>query len=534
MLARLPPARTRDVGVERDLEAKMSDGAVLLADRWYPKGLGDAPVVLLRSPYGHRQLGFVGRLFAERGYQAVIQSCRGTFGSGGEWEPFRHERDDGRDTLAWLADQRWFGGVMATFGPSYLGLTQWAMLDDPPPALRAVAPAVTATDFRSSVVYPGGAFALESTLNWVNQVEHQEESAPRVLRSMVTGGRIVRRATATAPVGLSDVRTVGHRVGWYQDWMAHDAPDDPWWKAIDFGPHLRNAPPATLLGGWYDLFLPWQVADYAALKAAGRTARLTIGPWTHASPAGMGVALRDGLDWFDVHLRGQASRRDDPVRVFVMGSRRWVDLPEWPPAAEVQRWHLHAGGRLDRAAPAASAPDRYRYDPADPTPGVGGPSLDARRAGPKDQRAREQRADVLTYTSEPLGEDLTVVGPLAVDLWVRSSLEHGDFFVRLCDVSPKGRSTNLADGIIRLHPGDVESADGGKRQLRIDMWPTANTFRAGHRVRLQVSSGAHPLFARNFGSGEPFATTTTLRAADHEVFHDPDHPSAIQLPVAAL
>src|SRR5580704_14113266 len=157
-LAKLPPARTHDVTVERDLEAKMADGAVLLADRWFPSRTSGAapPVVLLRSPYGRRQMGPLGRLFAERGYQAIIQSCRGTFGSGGGWEPFRHEREDGRATLAWVAAQPWCDGSMATFGPSYLGLTQWALVDDPPPGLRAMAPAVTATDFRRSVVFPGG------------------------------------------------------------------------------------------------------------------------------------------------------------------------------------------------------------------------------------------------------------------------------------------------------------------------------------------------------------------------------------------
>ena len=533
-LAKLPAARTRNVAVERGLEAKMPDGTVLLADRWYPDAPRQAPVVLLRSPYGRRQIGLVGRLFAERGYQAVIQSCRGTFGSGGEWDPFRHEREDGRATLAWVAEQPWFGGAIATFGPSYLGLVQWALVEDAPSTLRAIAPAVTATDFRRSVVYPGGVFALESILTWAHQVEHQEEGGLRVLLSMARGSARVRRAAMATPVGAADTEVVGHRVDWFQDWIAHDRPDDPWWDPIDFGHCHRDAPPATLVGGWYDMFLPWQIADYEALQAAGRTARLTIGPWTHAAPAGLGMAVRDGIDWFDTHLAGRPPTRPSGVRLFVMGSRRWVDLPAWPPVAEAQRWHLHGGGRLDRAAPAASPPDRYRYDPDRPTPGPGGPSLDPRNAGPKDQRRREERSDVLTYTSEPMTEDMTVAGPLAADLWVRSSLDHADWFVRLCDVSPKGRSVNLADGILRLRPDDVEREADGSSHLHIGMWPTANTFRAGHRVRLQVSSGAHPLFARNLGSGEPLATAVNAEASEHAVLHDPDHPSAIELPVSRI
>lgn len=536
-LARLPRAHTYDVSVERDLEAKMADGAVLLADRWYPRvAAGTTPaVVLLRSPYGRRQLGPLGRLFAERGYQAVVQSCRGTFGSGGIWEPFRNEREDGQATLEWLADQQWFGAAVVTFGPSYLGLTQWAVADDPPAYLRAMAPAVTATDFRDAVVYPGDAFALETALTWAYQVEHQELSRLRVLAAMVSSWRTLRAAYPTLPVSETDERAVGHHVGFFQDWLAHDAPGDPWWEPVDFGRGLASAPPCSLVGGWHDIFLPGQVADYQALLAAGRTARLTIGPWTHTSPRAMATIVRDGLEWFDAFVGAKPSPlRRDPVRIFVMGSRRWVDLPTWPPPADLQRWHLHTGGHLDPAAPVASRPSRYRYDPADPTPGVGGPSLDWKDAGPKDQRRREARPDVLTYTSARLGDDLTVAGPLAVELYLRSSLEHTDFSVRLCDVSPKGKSTNLSDGILRLRPGSVDKVDDGSFRLRIAMWPTANTFRRGHQIRLQVSSGAHPLFIRNTGTGEPLATATELLAADQEVLHDPEHPSALELPISPL
>ncbi len=170
----------------------------------------------------------------------------------------------------------------------------------------------------------------------------------------------------------------------------------------------------------------------------------------------------------------------------------------------------------------------------DPTPAVGGASLNVHSAGRKDQRRREHRHDVLTYTSPVLTEDLTVIGPLTAELYLRSSLEHTDFFVRLCDVSEKGRSSNISDGIVRLAPGSVHKEEDGVFRLEIAMWPTANTFLAGHRLRLQVSSGAHPLFCRNTGTGEPLATATTMRSADQEVFHDAARPSSIALPVVRL
>ncbi|HVB91943.1 MAG TPA: CocE/NonD family hydrolase [Acidimicrobiales bacterium] len=536
-VAKLPPAHTHDVSVERDLTAKMPDGVALLADRWYPTDPGTSapPTILLRSPYGRRQLGMIGRLFAERGYQVLLQSCRGTFGSAGDWVPMRNEQADGRATLEWIAAQPWFDGRLVTFGPSYLGLTQWAVAEDAPDFVKAMALNNTASNFRDAIVYPGGSFALETALTWLYQLAHQELRPGLVLRSQLRAAKVVASASSVLPVAKSDSAAIDHPVPYYQDWLVHETPGDTWWDPINFGRRLDQVPPATLVGGWYDLFLPDQVADYEALRRAGRPARLTIGPWTHSSARGMAEALRDGLDWFGEQLGDRhASDARAPVKVFVMGSGTWREFSHWPPTAETQRWYLGRGGTLGSTNPGDSPPDRFHYNPADPTPGLGGPSLNFRSAGRKDQRKRERRRDVLTYTSGVMAAELTVIGPLTATLYFRSSLEHTDFFVRLCDVSPQGKSTNLSDGIVRLTPGAVTKDDDGTFRLEISLWPTANTFAPGHRIRLQVSSGAHPLFARNTGTGEPLASATKLRSADQEVLHDGDHPSSIALPVVQL
>ncbi|HEY6429599.1 MAG TPA: CocE/NonD family hydrolase, partial [Acidimicrobiales bacterium] len=223
-----------------------------------------------------------------------------------------------------------------------------------------------------------------------------------------------------------------------------------------------------------------------------------------------------------------------PVRLFDMGTKSWQEFSQWPPAGETQRWYLGRWGTLGLEPPTESGVDHFHYNPRDPTPAVGGASLNIRSAGRKDQRRREHRHDVLTYTSPVLTDDLSVIGPLSATLYLRSSLEHTDFHVRLCDVDPKGKSTNLSDGIVRLTPKSVRTRKDGSFTLEISMWPTANTFKAGHRIRLQVSSGAHPLFARNAGTGEPLATGSNLRSADQEVFHDKARPSSIALPVVTL
>ncbi|MDQ2728617.1 MAG: CocE/NonD family hydrolase [Actinomycetota bacterium] len=534
--AKLPPARSHAVSVERDLRTPMPDSAVLLADRWYPTTGDRPPVVILRSPYGRHQLGLVGRLLAERGYCAFIQSTRGSFGSAGGWEPFRNEQTDGHATHAWVAEQPWFGGTSATYGPSYLGLTQWAVAGDPPEHLRAMALSITASSFRDAATYPGGSFSLETGATWIDLIESQERALPRIAWAHARAERRLRRVYTTLPLSRADSVSVGRSLSFYQDWLVHEQPGDPWWDPVDFGGDLSRVPPASLVGGWYDVFLPAQIADFVALRAAGRHARLTVGPWTHTSLAGTGAQLRDGIEWFDEHLLGRRPARPHPgVRLFVQGSERWVDLDTWPPPATTERWHLHAGGRLERSEPAASAPDRFRYDPADPTPGVGGPSLNWRTSGPRNQARREQRPDVVSYTSDALTGDVTIAGPLNAEIWFRSSAPSTDVFVRLCDVDDDGVSINISDGIVRTHPDDGERADDdGTIRVRVAMWPTATTFAAGHRFRLQVSSGAHPLFARNPGSDERLGSATTVIVADQAVLHDPDHPSAIELPVSRV
>ncbi len=533
-LVRLPPPTSSDVAVERDLAAEMIDGALLLADRWYTnrRVTTGSPIVLMRTPYGRKQLGFIGRLFAERGYQAIIQSCRGTFDSGGEWVPFRNEQADGRATLDWMSSQPWFDGKVATFGPSYLGLTQWALAQDCPDYLKAMALDVTASNFRNAVVYPSGCFGLETALAWMYQLENQESGVLRSIRAQLARRRSLGAAFGALPVSDADSALLGRKVAFFQDWLLHERPGDAWWDPVDFSQEVRSVPPSTHVAGWYDIFLPRQLDDYEALRRAGRSARLTVGPWSHVSPGGLAAMLRDGIDWFDCSFSDTPSHSArSVVRVFVMGGRRWVEMPDWPPPSSEERWYLHAGARLERSLPSDSHADHYRFDPRDPTPAHGGASLNSASAGAKDQRKRESRRDVLTYSSDVLEDDMTVIGPVRANIHVRSNLEDADFFVRLCDVSIRGRSKNLSDGIVRLrHCGSIRAPDGSL-PIQIDMWPTANTFKRGHRIRIQVSSCAYPLFARNGGTGEPIHNSVNLRVSDNEIFHDPEHLSYVSLPV---
>ncbi len=531
MLARLPPALTSGISIQRGVEIVMPDGVTLLADRYRARGHGSQPVVLMRSPYGRTGIWSLGaRLFAERGYQVIIQSCRGTGGSGGEFNAYRYEAHDGRATLAWMERQPWFPGKVAMFGPSYLGIVQWAIATDPPDTLCAMAAPISSARVRA-FTYPGGTFSLESTLTWLALLARRWRGGRVRLRDQLAARRRLALGFSTLPLGDADMAVTGERVPFYQDWLAR-MDDDAFWEPVEYDRRLGSLTvPVTMVTGWYDMFLPAQLADYLELRAAGCEVRLTVGPWKHTDPGAAGESLRDAFDWFGTHLLdGGAGAARSRVRLFVGGARRWLEVDEWPPPARRVRWHLHPGGLLHTRTPESSAPDRYRYDPRDPTPSVGGTVL-APSGGPRDNRALERRGDVLVYTTAPLVRDVEVVGPIAADLHVRSTLEHTDFFVRICDVEPSGASLNICDGLVRLTPPQWRRGRDGVATLEVPLWPAAHVFRRGHRIRVQVSSGAHPRFARNLGGGEPLPTAVTMHVADQEVWHDPDHPSAIVLPI---
>jgi putative CocE/NonD family hydrolase len=526
---KLPAAAPGGVRVERDLRVPMRDGVELLADLYTPWDAGPMPTVLVRTPYGRRgAYGLLyGLVYAQRGLQVLVQSVRGTFGSGGEFAPF-DERDDGLDTVDWVEAQPWHEGALVMAGASYLGLVQWAVAGAAGDRLAAIVPTVTASQFHGATY--GGGLALESLASWHTMVSVQEKP----LAGLHMLGRLakLRGAYDHLPLGELDLEVLGESSPYFREALERTAADDPYWEARSHVGNVGDVEASVLLiAGWHDLFAPWQLDDYVALRKAGRDVRLLVGPWTHTSRELWAMSTRESIRFLRAQLLGDERLLRGPrVRVYVGGSGEWRDLRDWPPPrASERRFHLHDGGRLDAAAPLPSAADGYRYDPADPTPAVGGPVLLARKPV-VDNRELERRSDVLVYTTAPLEAAVDAIGPARAEVFVRSTLEHFDVFVRVCEVDRLGASRNVSDALERVTPAAERDEDGVVR-VSFALWPMAHRFRRGHRIRVQVSSGAHPRYARNTGTGEPLVSATTLVAADQEVFHDPERPSAVTLTV---
>ncbi|GAA3822350.1 CocE/NonD family hydrolase [Streptomyces phyllanthi] len=528
-MLRLPPPLTRDLAVERGLRVPMRDGAALLADRWSPRSGADGlPTALIRIPYGRSGMiaAQMVRPLAERGFQVLVQSTRGTFGSDGPFDPLRCEREDGLDTLDWLVAQPWCGDAVVLYGGSYLGFVQWAVADAVPPQVKAMISGVSESAFTLEFLREES-FSLEATFGWGLQVAEQER--PFALLHQALRIRKERRAWHALPLDRADTAAIGRRADYFRNVLDHDA-GSPFWQVLDHSHRVKDiAVPVSTVGGWFDIFLPGQIRDFRTLQEAGRSPiRLTVGPWAHISMGVGQTTAAEALDFGLALARGEQPSDRAPVRLFVMGEERWRDFPSWPPPGyEPRRFHLHAGGTLAAEPPAAeSAPDGYRYDPADPTPAVGGVRMAVGvRSGRVDNGELEARDDVLTYTTEQLEQDVEVIGEVEAEIWFRSSLPYADVFVRLCDVDAEGRSQNVCDGLISVTGADEVS------RAKVRLWPTAYRFRRGHRIRVQVSSGAFPRYNRNPGTGEARATAVTLRAADQRVFHDAARPSAVVLPV---
>jgi putative CocE/NonD family hydrolase len=524
-LLKLPP-HTTEYRVHRGLRTPMRDGVELIADHYEPQTSSPAGTLLVRAPYGRRfpfSIQFAA-VYASRGYHVIIQSVRGTFGSGGEFNPMVNEITDGADTAAWLRDQPWFTGSFATIGISYLGFTQWALLSDPPPEMKAAVITVGPHDL-SGPRWGTGSFGLNDFLGWSDMVAHQEE--PRRVRALirqVRARRALANATSALPIGEAGRALLGTGAPWFESWLEHPEHDDPHWAPLQLHQALeRTQIPVLLLSGWQDLFLEQTLAQYQRLRERGIPVAATIGPWTHTQmmTKGAPTVIRESLGWLDTHLAGNRRVARKPMRLHVNG-HGWQDLDDWPPAMPEHVLYLQPAGRLGDTAPGADTQaSSFTYYAADPTPTIGGRLLSPESGYRNDTRLAE-RADVLTFTGDPLPADLYVVGNPLLQLSHSCDNRYNDLFVRISQVDERGRSRNVSDGYLCATPDS--------RNVRIELDAIAHRFPVGSRIRVLIAGGSHPRFARNLGTGEPLISGRRLAAATHTVHLGEGGTSRLVLP----
>jgi len=543
-----------------DIYTKMRDGVELASDVWLPAQPGRYPIILIRTPYlkAMPEISFpsYGRYFAQHGYAFVVQDVRGRGDSGGQFDFFFQEADDGYDTIEGLAKLPWSNGRVCMMGISYLGTVQWLAAKEQPPHLVCMAPSSPGARFMDELPYLGGAFGMRWALSWLNGTSGKINQDPN------TEGLDWDRIFAHRPLLTMD-EAMGRKMPLYREFLQHDTLD-AYWRRIRLGPEdfAKINIPILDMTGTFDgdqlgaLYVWSGVERYAPASRSNRF--LIIGPWQHVQTF-LGGALNQGefklspdsvldvkkidLEFFDRYLKQDASVKLGPrVRVYVTGRDVWRSFDEFPPRiAKSQRLFFSSGGhantgcgdgKLSWAKPKGPSADEFTYDPKNPA------HVLEPYAG-VDRRPIEQRHDVLVYTSEPLKQPVEVIGPVTVELYAASDALDTDFTANIVDVFPDGRAAGLGPdpvGILRaryrhglektelLHPGKVTI-------FRIDLGSIAHSFQPGHRIRIEISSSAYPFFNPNQNTGNPVATDTDWKVAHQKIMHTSRWPSAVVLPV---
>jgi len=524
-----------------------SDGVNLKTNVWLPGDLQEneqLPAILIRTPYGIDTFSKSELRFVQRGYALIVQETRGRGGSEGEWIPMFFEREDGNDTLNWIAGQKWSNQRIGMIGASYDGYVQWAAAASGNSYLKAMVSQVPAGSPFVDIPRKGGAF-MAGLLAWIFMVSEKDlnyEAKNRKDWDEILNHR---------PIIDIPRKALGQEIPFWNTWMDHQDKDE-FWKKSDWTLHWdKIKTPALIISGWYDDNGMGSTEAWETITRAGvNNKKMILGPWIHMFNTTRKIhnidlgtdSIRYDLDllylkWFDRFLKEKPSdiESEPAVEYFMVGANKWEADSQWPPKeTEYQKLYLNGDG-LKTEKPGDQLSDSFHFDPENPCPHLIDVS-ENEMAVPENYREVEKRDDILFYTSSPLKENLVIAGDIWAELYAASSARDTDWVVRLTEVDEKGNSIRISDGLIRaryrnsfshpelLSPGKIE-------KYKIRMSKIAITIKKGHRLRVQITSGAKNLIFPNQNTGHDPAIDVQSLIARQQIFHSQKFPSHIKLPV---
>lgn len=588
------------VQVEDNLMVPMRDGVRIATDIFRPAVNGtpvadELPLVLQRTPYDKtgERLVAAAKFFASHGYVVALQDHRGLYASEGVFTKYIGEGQDGYDSIEYLAALPYVDGQVGMWGTSYGAHSQANAAKLNPPHLKTIILNMGGmSNGWDHKVRNHGAFEIQQ-LTWAFRQLAVETDDPLV-KEMLSIDSIDNWLTVM-PLrkGLNPLSVAPNFEDYILEMLTHADYDD-YWKHPDLNwveHYDRTADiPMLLLSGWYDSYGGGTIQNYLALsEQLDSPVQLIMGPWTHSGNTrshsgnvefGSDASIDDfhhefHLRWFDRYLKGKNDEVESAnVSVFVMGTGDghkdehgrlfhggyWKESSDWPlPGTAMTPYYFHADGSLRTMPPGKNVmPTTYTFDPSDPVPTIGGSFSSTSpvfEPGAYDQRERDDvfgasppylplksRADVLVFQTEPLVEDVEVVGPIVARLFVASSATDTDFTAKLVDVYPPsadfptGYEMNLTDGVVRARyrdrPDRQELMEPGQiYAIEVTPFPNANRFKKGHRIRIDISSSNFPRFDINPNTGEPLGKHRRTIKADNTIYHDADHPSHVVLPI---
>jgi uncharacterized protein len=497
----------------------LRDGIKLATSIYLPNGKGPWPVVLVRTPYGKDLQATGNSLWTNREYALVVQDCRGTFKSEGQYRPFQTDHVDGYDTIEWIAKQPWSNGKVGMFGASAMGIAANLAAMMNPPHLVAAFTMVARSSIYHQAAFMGGVYRKELNDPWLKR-----QNAEWMIKEIVS-----------------------HNV------------DDGFFDLGEVHKHWREFHiPVYNYGGWYDIFEQGNIDNFVGLQSIGSgpaagNQKLIVGPWGHGRieevkyPTDSVVnATEEAMRWFDFWLKGKDNgiMEEPPVRYYVMGDtssaqapgNEWRTALSWPVPARLTSYFLKTGGVLGEKMPfEAESADTYAYDPKNPVPTIGGANLSIKK-GPMDQRATGDRKDILKFMTPVLASPVEVTGRVKADLWAESDAPDTDWMAKLVDVYPDGTERLVLDSGVRARFRDgfdrqVFMKKGEVYRFSIDLWSTSIIFNKGHRIAIHVTSSNDPRFDPNPNTGKPLRADDETRVAKNTIHHDRAHPSRVLLPI---
>ena len=557
-----------------DVYVEMSDGVKLATRIYRPQDDNRYPVLLARSPYNsgaftskeegdYREVALK---MAEKGYVVVIQDMRGLYGSEGEWRLFKDDAKDGHETVLWLNEQPWSNGEVGAFGTSALGMAANLLATTNPPGLKAAFVQMAPSQFYEEVVAEGGIYRHELATRWMYFI-NAAYSKKLLLQGEIDGQthssiwekseefpELYLHAPLNSFPHLSDNPI-------FTSVLEHYKKDD-YFEYYDIAANFSNINiPIYHVGGWYDTFLDGTIKNFVGLQENGGTSakgnqKLLLGPWTHHDFPQHSYAVAEHnvvtemTRWFDYWLKDidNGVMDEDPIKYFTIGTEEWKTAKTWPnPEIQEEKWFfnneesnsaksLNDGG-LSKKESAEEAKHQYEYDPLNPIITIGGRNLfEDLGMGPLDQRPAEEHS--LTYTSEPLKEELEIEGTVTATLYVSSNVKDTDFTMKLTDVAADGSSFLINEGGIRMRfreglDKEVFMEPGKIYQVEVDLHEISHVFLPGHRIRVSVASSNFPRYDRNTNTGNPLGEDAEedFVIAENAVHFGPNKQSHITLPV---
>jgi len=502
----------------------MKDRTALATDIYRPIKPGTYPCVLARTPYNRK--GHIDMIepFMSQNFVIVLQDCRGTFESEGEFFPFVNERKDGLETVKWIRNQKWTNKKIAGFAGSYNGYTQLAISD----VLDYTVPHVTCGNIRE-IVYSLGFFSPKTAYSWGFMMDE-----PNIAEKIEESYKIL-------PLSSASFKTYGRTNKFIDVWLKHDSYDD-FWKKQNFQGFAKG--PMLSIAGWYDMFIGPQMDDFEKLdKNVYAKSRMVIGPWCHGT---QGIEKEYGGDektgnredlvnkFTIAKLKGEKVDKifvepytNTKYNFFIMERNKYVGSETWPPEkTKLTKYYFGPKKNLSKKLSIKSNFLTYVYNPADPCPSFGG-TIFGIDVGPADQSANTSRTDQLVFDMEIINKPLTLLGPITAELFVKTDVKSTDFFVCLQDVFPDGPIINIQTGGAKFMP----KKNKNPQKLNLKIWPTGYQINSGHKLRIVITSSQFPAYNRNLNTGEPIYSAEKMIKANQKIYFGKKYPSAIILPI---